>query len=256
MSLYLTKMILNPHSRRVQFEIGNPQELHKTVSNAFPQIEGQEHLPHHERETPRNQFDILYRLDVDRRAGKIVLLVQSAAEPDWRNLREHFLAEDAENNLAVKEIGANYARIENGMNLLFRLQANPTKRVGEKYQHPNEKKREAFTEKFRDEKKRRRISINDDAGRIEWLRRKGEAAGFKLTRIQVKEIENAVAVGQGKITFSKKGNSSELTFGSVIFDGVLDVTDAEKLRQALQKGIGTGKAYGFGLLSVAKVQDG
>ena len=67
MELYLTKMVLNPHSRRVQFEIGNPQELHKTVCGAFPAIENQAHLPHHERETPRNKFDVLHRLDVDYR---------------------------------------------------------------------------------------------------------------------------------------------------------------------------------------------
>ena len=43
-----------------------------------------------------------------------------------------------------------------------------------------------------------------------------------------------------------------MTFGAVIFEGVLQVTDAEKFRESLKTGIGTGKAYGFGLMSVAK----
>lgn len=255
MKIYLTKMILNPFSRRVQFEIGNPQELHKTVCAAFPAIENQANLKHHERETPRNQFDVIYRLEIDRRAGTFVLLVQSTAEPNWSILPENFLDKESEDNLAVKEIGENYATLENGMNLLFRLQANPTKRIGAKFQHPDEKKRLAFNEKFRDEKKRRRVAIYNDAERILWLERKGEDAGFRLARVAVKEIENAVAVSQGKISFGKKGTAGEIVFGSVIFDGILEITDTEKFQKALQKGIGTGKAYGFGLLSVAKVQN-
>jgi len=35
----------------------------------------------------------------------------------------------------------------------------------------------------------------------------------------------------------------------------LQVTDAEKFRESLKTGIGTGKAYGFGLLSIAPVKE-
>jgi CRISPR system Cascade subunit CasE len=37
----------------------------------------------------------------------------------------------------------------------------------------------------------------------------------------------------------------------VLYEGELEVTDTAAFRQALEKGIGSGKAYGFGLLSVA-----
>jgi len=46
-----------------------------------------------------------------------------------------------------------------------------------------------------------------------------------------------------------------MTFGAATFEGILEVTDAEKFRQSLKQGIGTGKAYGFGLLSVAPVRE-
>jgi CRISPR system Cascade subunit CasE len=42
-----------------------------------------------------------------------------------------------------------------------------------------------------------------------------------------------------------------LSFGSVLFEGRLKVTDKEKFLDVLYAGIGTGKAYGFGLLSIA-----
>ena len=246
MELYLTKMVLNPHSRRVQFEIGNPQELHKTVCGAFPAIENQAHLPHHERETPRNKFDILHRLDVDYRNGRIALLVQSTVEPVWNHLRENFLTAAVAENPAVKSIGESYAQIAGGMNLRFRLRANPTKRIG--------KSDTEAKARFKESEKgniRRRVELRTDEDRIAWLKRKGGDAGFRLANVQVKEIENAVAVGQGKINFSKSRDSPQLTFGAVIFDGVLEVTDADKFRESLIAGIGTGKAYGFGLLSVA-----
>ena len=46
--------------------------------------------------------------------------------------------------------------------------------------------------------------------------------------------------------------TSRLTFASVLFDGELVVTDAELFRTALASGVGTSKAYGFGLLSIAR----
>lgn len=254
--IYLTKMILNPHSRRVQFEIGNPQQLHKTVCGAFPAVENQANLPHHERETPRSKFDVLYRLDIDYRNGKVVLLVQSTVKPAWNHLRENFLAA-AEENLAVKSIGESYARIENGMKLRFRLQANPTKRVGKSDEQAKSRYKPSL-----DAKIRRRVEIIGDENetieekQIKWLWRKGETAGFRLANVAVKEaVKNTVAVGQGKINFSKSVGAPQLTFCSVVFDGVLEVTNADKFRKALQTGIGTGKAYGFGLLSVARAAE-
>lgn len=248
MELFLTKMILNPKCPRVRRDLGNPQELHRTVSNGFPEVENQAHLPKHLQETPRHKFNILHRLEIDKDRGQAVLLVQSGVKPDWR-----FLPEDYADELQCKAVGEQYGRIENEMTLVFRLQANPTKRIGESYQHPDEKKREEFAAKFRDDKKRRRISMNKDEERIEWLERKGSAAGFRLAKIKVAPtVENVVSAEEGKINFRKEGNSPKITFGSVVFEGVLQVTDVEKFKEALRIGIGTGKAYGFGLLSIAK----
>jgi CRISPR system Cascade subunit CasE len=43
-----------------------------------------------------------------------------------------------------------------------------------------------------------------------------------------------------------------MSFGSVLFEGELIVTDVKAFREALMQGIGSGKAYGFGLLSIAR----
>lgn len=241
MEIYLSRLVLNPHSRRVHFEIGNPQQLHRTVSGAFPHIENQESLPKHLRETPRNKFNILHRLDIDQNESRAVLLVQSNIKPDWSHLRENFAEE-----ISCKSIHEQYGQIENGMILMFRLQANPTKRIG--------KSDQIADARFKDKKKRRRVELRTDEERIEWLKRKGEEAGFRLTNVKVAPIENAATIGQSKIKAWRGDSDKPMTFGSVVFEGVLQVTDTAEFQKALRFGIGSGKAYGFGLLSVAKTR--
>lgn len=244
MEIYLTKMILNPRSRKVQRDVGNPQELHRTISRAFPETAKDA--------TPRQKYDILYRLETDARNGWIVLLVQSNRRPDWSRLEADYLIA-GEDNLACKQTSENYAAVENGMRLLFRLRANPTKRVG--------KSDERADARFKpsDEKKiRRRVELHTDEEKISWLARKGADAGFRLAGAQVKdEVANVASTQEGKISFGKTraADARRLTFGSVVFEGVLEVTDAEQFRKALVKGIGSGKAYGFGLLSIAPVKE-
>ena len=240
MEIYLTKMILNPRCPQVRRDLGNPQELHRTISKGFPEIENQEHLPKHLRETPRNKFDVLHRLEIDKNRGRAVLLVQSTVKPDWTSLPGDYAAE-----IKQKSVHEQYGRIENGMALMFRLQANPSKRDKSKFDAEKPKQRKRFA-LFRDEE------------RINWLKQQGERTGFRLANIKVspaRTIENAASVEEGNLIFRKEKASPKITIGSVVFEGILQITDIEKFREALQKGIGSGKAYGFGLLSVAPVKE-
>lgn len=244
MEVYLTKMILNPRSNQVRKEVGNPQELHRTISRAFPPIENSPDLKKHERKTPRNQYNILYRLDIDRHRGKAFLLVQSEHKPDW-----NFLESNYSDELETKNIGENYGAVENGMNLIFRLQANPTKRVGKSDQKADDKFKPAGNKTIR-----RRVELRTDEDRTDWLVRQGTRLGFQIGNLKIEPaVRNVISAKEGKISFTKKGKNNPITYGSVVFEGVLQVTDADKFREALVNGIGQGKAYGFGLLSVAKV---
>ncbi|HXG84294.1 MAG TPA: type I-E CRISPR-associated protein Cas6/Cse3/CasE [Pyrinomonadaceae bacterium] len=246
MEIYLTKMTLNTESRAVWNDLGNLQQLHKTISKAFPVIENREHLAHHERETPRNKFNLLHRLDFDRRSGKAVLLVQSAISPNW-----DFLADNYADEIKCKEVSEQYAAIFNGQRLLFRLHANPTKRIG--------KSDGRAADKFKQYEKganRRRVELRTDDEKIEWLKRKGLDAGFRLANVRIKEtVANVATVAGGKIKSRRNDSDKPMTFGAVTFEGILEVTNAEKIRESLKQGIGTGKAYGFGLLSVVKAAE-
>lgn len=244
--LFLTKIILNPRCPQVRRDLGNPQELHRTISSGFPKCEEQAHLPKHLRETPRNRFDVLHRLEIDQNRSTAVLLIQSAVAGNWDCLPHDYAIE-----IRQKSIHEQIGRIENGMKLIFRLQANPTKRIGnsDTFAH----------ERFKDSKTRRRVELRTEDEKIGWLTRKGELLGFCLTNVNVAPIPNVRSVAVEKLRGRKIDSENPdiahgLTFGSVVFEGILQVTDAAIFCDALRKGIGSGKAYGFGLLSVAKAE--
>lgn len=242
MEIYLSKLILNSQSRRVWDDLGNLQNMHRTVSKAFPAIEADAAAPHHEQRTPRREYNLLHRLDFDARGGKAVLLVQSNIMPDWS-----FLIEDYAVRVECKTVHEQYSSLENGTRLLFRLHANPTKRVGKSDARADEKYKPSEIEKIR-----RRVELRTDEEKIGWLVRKGEDAGFRLADARItKAVENAAVRSSTKM-FGRRGGR-KMTFGAALFEGVLIVVDVGKFREALQTGIGSGKAYGFGLLSVAPV---
>lgn len=245
--LYLSRLLLNPRSRDVRRDVGNCYELHRTILKAFPQVEDNE-------AKARQRFGVLHRLDVDQRQQNLTLLVQSFRTPDWRNLPADYLLLTAEENPACKPIHETYSRLEAGQPLTFRVRANPTRRVSSK----NEKEVSW---------QGKRVEIRDEEQQLAWLQRKGREAGFTLAAVRMNHaVPNVSPTPQGKLFGSRRhrqetltdptpevsGRERRMSFGSVLFEGELIVTDAEAFREVLVKGIGSGKAYGFGLLSIAR----
>lgn len=254
--IFLTRMDLNPRCQQVRRDLSNQQELHRTISQAFPPLENGGGLKHHQAKAPRSEYNILHRLEIDGKRGRAVLLVQSGIEPNWEHLPVDY-AERAE----CKQVDDLYSHIREGSRLVFRVHANPTKRIGktfeedERYQRLDRDKQEEFARRYRDDKTRRRVSLQTEEARVGWLVRKGKDCGFTITDVQVKTgVPNLTTSIIGKINAYREKGKPPMTFGAVTFDGVLEVTDGDRFRDTLVKGIGTGKAYGFGLLSVAPVR--
>ena len=86
--------------------------------------------------------------------------------------------------------------------------------------------------------KDRRIPCHGNQERLEWLIKQGARYGFKVI--------------QAKITGYKENHIRKyhFTVKSVTFEGILQVTDIEKFKQALAQGLGREKAYGCGLMTV------
>ena len=206
--MYLSKLILNPASRRVRTEIGRLYELHRTLMQAFPSAE----------EGPGR---VLFRLDISKESNTLTLLVQSEKEPDWRSLENegNFLLERAQS----KPFSPVF---RSGQPCRFRLRANPTvKRQG------------------------KRLGIVKEDEQLAWLHRKGAAGGFEPVSVVVSPERKM----QDKMTDRAK-TPHNLTLIAVRFDGLLSVTNPAKFCQTLANGIGSGKGFGFGLLSVAPAE--
>ena len=86
--------------------------------------------------------------------------------------------------------------------------------------------------------KNRRIPCHGNSQRLEWLENQGARYGFKVIQAQV------VGHKENKI------RKHRFTVKSVTFEGILQVTDTKKFKQALAQGIGREKAYGCGMMTI------
>lgn len=235
MSVYLSRLVLNTRDRTVRQGIADCHALHARVLDAFPRDRSAEGRA-------REAFGVLYRLEPESASGSgLRLLVQSTTEPDWARLPEGYVLPPWE----CKDIEAAYGRLRAGDELRFRLRANPTKRVA--VRNPAEEAR----------RHGQRVELRSEEAQLEWLRRKGEHGGFALLDVRTAAgLPDVRADPNPKVTGRRGAGegrpAAQLTFGAALFEGRLRVTNAEAFRASLVRGIGSGKAYGFGLLSIGR----
>lgn len=170
---------------------------------------------HDEAEAPPR---FLWRLEPGRTWDQPVVLVQSAHAADWSFLAQisGYVQRSAEP--ATKAFDP-AAVLQQAAHCRFRLAANPTV--------SREGKRHGL--------------VGEDA-QLAWLHRQGERLGF--------DVKAALVSGSDTLHGRKAGMRVSLL--RVTFDGVLQVRDADAVAAALAAGIGPGKAFGCGLLSLAR----
>jgi len=161
---------------------------------------------------------LLFRVESQTDNGLATVLVQSLAEPQWENSK--LFGELAPHLLASKPFSV---QVDRDALLRFRLRANPTvKRAG-----------------------RREPVVGDDALNA-WLERKLGNIGASL--------RSAIVICDGPVRAKRphaKGGPS-MTFSSIRFEGHLNVNNSAQFQKGLESGIGSAKAFGFGLLSLAR----
>lgn len=240
--MYLSRLFLDTRQRHVRRDLGDAYQLHRTVLAAFPAAPVGA--------SAREHFGLLYRAEpFDRDPGLMRLLVQSAVLPDWSQLPPGYLgaAPDGRGNPAVRQIDAEYEHIRDGMQLIFRLRANPTRRIGAHNLAQGEQWRG------------KRVELRREEDLLEWLNRKGEQGGFSLVGVEVRpEVPDMRVTALEKVHGHRTARGDTATmplhFGAALFEGRLEVIDQAAFRGTLSAGIGSGKAFGFGLLSVAAIQ--
>lgn len=164
---------------------------------------------------------VLFRIEPEGGAREARVLVQSDREPDWAARRGEGL--EVVSQYETKRLELSLA---GGRQYRFRLRANPTRRISQT---------------------RKRIGVVKEAEQIAWLERKGVGGGFSLdhTTVQV--------VPEGLVRCTRSMDK-DVVCHSVRFEGVIAVTDPTSLMSTIHAGIGSGKAFGFGLLSLARAE--
>ena len=122
------------------------------------------------------------------------------------------------------------ARVATGSRWRFRLTANPT------------------VSKSRPGERGKVLAHITPHYQKQWLMEQGGKRGFSLRE------EEFEVVSSHWLRFDKKGRCA-VTLLSVTFEGALTVTDETLFRAALTKGIGRGKAYGMGLLTLMRLSE-
>jgi len=171
----------------------------------------------------------LFRLD-PQLGGRVVIVVQSAMPPDWDyafHNSGHLLAAKPE----VKSFEPDFSK---GQRLRFCLVANPTRRLSK---HSPDAKGESVG---------KRVPVPTEK-LLDWLDRRAESGGFSIARESI-----SIQAGYGYFKKPHKNNEqSRLRY--IRYDGILTVRNPNDFRNTLIRGIGSGKAFGFGLLSVVRI---
>lgn len=160
---------------------------------------------------------------IDDLNGKKYILILSESVPDLKDFANQFGYGD---EYETKDYSPLLDRIANGGKWQFRLTANPvvSKSHGKILAH--------ITPEF--QKK--------------WLDSRAEKLGFHLEEDEFQTVQSKW------YDFYKKDvtGTSQIRLLSVTFEGILTVTDAEKFKETLCRGIGREKAYGQGMLTIVK----
>jgi CRISPR system Cascade subunit CasE len=168
----------------------------------------------------RQPRDFLTRLDETDQGLRLLLLSPTPpTRPDW-------CPEPCWHSKLISESFFEHSTYR------FSLVANPTRKVKSE----------------RNPKNGRRVPLVQREELLGWLTRKGEQHGFTLDPEQTKTTPRP------RQPFLKKGASG--THTATEFSGIVTVTNPPLFREAALHGIGSAKAFGFGMLCLAPVTDG
>jgi CRISPR system Cascade subunit CasE len=168
-------------------------------------------------------------------AGNPRILVQSRSVPDWIEIGVKGWLAEAGAAIDLKDrLGLN--TLKAGQRFRFRLRANPcVTRSG------------------------KRLGLLRSEEQKEWITRKGLHHGFALPQRASFDLSGSlpelvdVRITQEQMLRGNQRAGNAVRIFSVLYDGILTVTDPDNFKRALQTGIGHGKVMGLGLLSVVPI---
>ena len=226
--MFLTKIDLAPERRLARKYLGSPQAMHAVVMSVTGGHDG------------NGPGRVLWRVD---RGVTTALYVLSPLEPDCPQLVAE--AGTAGTQARTLDYSPFLASLDAGQLWAFRLAANPSYSAsrgpgvrGQRYGH---------------------VTVEQQR---QWLMDRVPRFGFELMPVDHTDGEGAdkavLVAYRERPVFNRRRPGSQgydrVTINRTVYEGVLRVTDPEPLRRALIAGIGRSKAYGCGLMTLARVR--
>ncbi|WP_299536815.1 type I-E CRISPR-associated protein Cas6/Cse3/CasE [uncultured Streptomyces sp.] len=215
MTLWLTRIVPDTRSQYARRDLADAVGTHRRVMSLFPSDAGPD---------PRARFGVLFRGE-DTPQGPHIL-VQSTHEPDTGRLPDGY------GTALTRRLDALMDAIRPGLTVHYRCVASPVRKPG------------ATTRALYDLKA---VVPLTGAAADEWWLRQADRSGLKpLTHRPAQPLD--AAGGERR----PRGSAPQrVRHARTQFDGTAAIIDTDQLKTALLNGIGRGKAYGCGLLSIA-----
>lgn len=229
--MYLTRFRINSARVTARRLLSSPQNVHAAVMSSFadpPVMDGT---------GPR----VLWRLDTPSRA-QTFLYIASPARPDLTHLVEQAGWPATGGGWQTLDYRPFLTRLATGDRWAFRLTANPVHSIRRHADEPTK--------------------VTAHVGprhQTAWLLGHQDKAGFTIVekppeqRHLPEDVHEVTVHSRRPLSFQKRQGPKKVSLLAVTFDGRLEVTDPDAFRRTLTCGLGRGKAYGCGLMTLAAV---
>lgn len=235
--MYFSKVLINPELRKSRAMLADPHITHGMATKAVP--------PH-----LQNSDDgrILWR--IDRNDTETALYLVTPVQPRLDHIVEQvgWPSAPAQTTDYVRFLDS----LTRGQEFAFTVTLNPVKAI-------------------KDEQGRRhKVPHVSAKHQMQWFLDRVEGWGFRIANSADDDQDTAVGVESSlngipanvnivrreELRFNRKNSHAgrdRVVHRVATFEGLLEVADAEQLRHALCHGMGRAKAYGCGLMTLARV---
>lgn len=230
--MFISRIPLNTARLGARQLIASPYRMHAAVEKSFP--------PNIERANEEGR--ILWRLDESGRDHSVWLYVVSPERPDFGHIVEQ-AGWPLYGEWESKDYDVLLNRLADGQHWRFRLKANPVRQA-----KTDRGRRSRVSSERIIGKRQGHITVGQQA---EWLLSRAERHGF---RVLESSSEPDLVVKQRRTERFDHGGG-RVTLTTAVYEGSLEITDVELFKNALCHGIGRGKGFGCGLLTIAPLMD-
>ncbi|MBS2547460.1 type I-E CRISPR-associated protein Cas6/Cse3/CasE [Catenulispora sp. NL8] len=215
MTTWLTRITPDLRHQRAATDLNNAVQMHHTVMKLFPDQLGPQ---------ARQTAGVLFRVDQSA-IGGITILVQSTIEPNAERLPAGY------GEVISRPLDLLLDALRPGLPVRYRLAGNATQKLGlnTKAGKPHQ------------------IVPLSGADAEQWWIRQAELSGLDVRSIDAQAVNAATGLRTDPQTRDQQPQRHARTQ----FDGTAIITDPQLLRTRILAGIGRGKSYGCGLLTLA-----